>query len=170
MTQNEIYEYTLKNIMNIILTNKQKMIREEDLKNLCDNTIDFSQIISDVYLNLQNIGLELITTKFLEKKYYVLTSEGKDDNVSPSQYGTLALIIALSKEVDEDMKLYDLKEMFKEVWASDVEFLIENDYLRLIKVDKIEIVKVTPLGKAVLKNIIADLQLKNLINYFEKET
>jgi len=169
MAEDEIYQSTLKNIMNIILISKKNMIREEDLKNICDISLDFAKIISDVYLSLKNIGLELITTKFLEHTYYILTSEGKDDNITPSQYGTLALIIALSKEVDEDIQLNDLKEMFQEVWVTDVEFLIENDYLRRIKNNQNEIIKVSPLGKAVLKNIIGDLKLKNLIEYFESD-
>ena len=86
----------VRNITKLILTNQQKMVREEDLKNLCEGS-NFDQIINEVYLNLKKVGFELITTKFLDQKYYVLTSEGKDDNITPSQYGTLALIVALSK-------------------------------------------------------------------------
>ena len=159
--ENRYIEETAKTITKIILTNKQKMIREEDLKNLCENSLDFNQIINSVYVNLKNVGFELITTKFLEQKYFVLTSEGKDDNITPTQYGILALILALSKEVDENINLNDLKEMFSEVWTSDVEFLIEKDYLRKIKIDNLEVVKITPLAKAVLKNIIQDLKLEN---------
>ena len=112
------YEEAIKKITGIILTNQQRMIREEDLKNVCDPSFDFEQIIKEVYQNLNNVGFELITTKFLEQKYFVLTSEGKDDTITPSQYGTLALILALSKEVDENIKLSDLKEMFLDVWIT----------------------------------------------------
>ena len=164
--EKENFNQIIRKITKLILTNQQKMVREEDLKNLCEGS-NFEQIINDVYLNLKNIGFELITTKFLDQKYYVLTSEGKDDNITPSQYGTLALILALSKEVDENIKLHDLKDIFSEVWTSDVEFLIENDYLRKISIDDFEIVKVTPLGKAALKNIIHDIQLKDLIEVFK---
>jgi len=167
--KNNLYEETLKNITKLVLTNQQKLIREQDLKNLCESSLDFDQIINNVYINLKNIGFELITSKFLNQKYYVLTSEGKDDQITPSQYGTLALILALSKEVDENIKLSDLKEMFSDIWTSDVEFLIENDYLRKININDLEIVKVTPLGKAIMKNIIQGLQLKNLLNVFEEE-
>lgn len=160
-------EETIKKITRIILTNQQRMIREEDLKNVCDPSFDFEQIIKEVYQNLSNVGFELITTKFLEQKYFVLTSEGKDDTITPSQYGTLALILALSKEVDENIKLNDLKEMFLEVWKSDVEFLLENDYIRQINIDDLDIVKITPLGKATLKNVIQTLQLKNIIKIFK---
>lgn len=158
------FEEAVKNITKIILTSPQKMIREDDLRNLSKN-FDFEQIISTVYLNLKKIGFEFIKSNFLDQKFYVLTSEGKDDGITPSQYGTLALILALSKEVDENIKISDLKEIFKEVWADDVEFLIENDYLR--KIEDLDIIKITPLGKAILKNIIQDLNLKNLLNAFK---
>jgi hypothetical protein len=157
-------EEVVRNITRIILTNPQKMIREEDLRNLCKD-FEFNNIISKVYLNLKNVGFELITSKFLDQNYYILTSFGKDDNITPSQYGTLALILALTKEVDENIKINDLKEIFGKVWNSDVKFLIDNDYIR--EFENLGIIKVTPLGKALLKNIVQDLQLKNLLRIFE---
>ncbi|MFX1364677.1 MAG: hypothetical protein ACFFCE_12885 [Promethearchaeota archaeon] len=157
-------EEIVKNITKIILTNPQKVIREEDLRNL-SKELDFEQIMSEVYLNLRNVGFELIKTKFLEQQYYVLTTDGKDDNITPSQYGILALIIALSKEVDENIKIKDLKEIFSDLWASDIQHLIDNDYLRMF--EELGIIKVTPLGKAIMKNVIKDLRLQNLLNLFE---
>ena len=142
------------------------MIWEEDLKNLSKD-LNFEQVMSGVYVNLKNIGFELIKTKFLEQTFYILTSEGKDDDVTPSQYGALALIVALSKEVDENIKIEDLKEIFNEIWDTDIQFLIENDYLR--KFDELGIIKVAPLGKAIMKNIIVDIKLKNLLNLFKEE-
>lgn len=162
----EEIEEVIKNITKIILTNPQKMIREEDLKNLSKD-FNFEQVMSEIYVNLKNIGFELIKTKFLEQTFYILTSEGKDDDVTPSQYGTLALIVALSKEVDENIKIEDLKEIFTNVWDTDIQFLIENDYLR--KFDELGIIKVAPLGKAIMKNIIVDIKLKNLLNLFNEE-
>ena len=81
----------------------------------------------------------------------------------------MALVLALSKEVDENIKLDDLKDMFSDVWKSDIEFLIENDYLRQIKIENLNIVKVTPLGKATMKNIIQNLQIKNIIDVFKQK-
>jgi hypothetical protein len=159
-------EEVVRKITKIILTNPQKMIREEDLKNLSKD-LNFEIIMSEIYVNLQNIGFELIKTTFLEQKYYILTSGGKDDNVTPSQYGTLALIIALSKEVDENVKIENLKEIFAEIWDTDIQFLIDNDYLR--KFEELGIIKVAPLGKAIMKNIIRDINLKNLLELFNKE-
>ncbi len=161
----ENIEEAIKNITKIILTNPQMMIREEDLKNLSKD-FDFELIMSDIYVNLQNIGFELIKTTFLEQRFYILTSEGKDDKVSPSQYGSLALILALSKEIDENIKIEDLKEMFNEIWDTDIQFLIENDYLR--KFEELGIIKVAPLGKAIMKNIIPGIQLKNLLELFKE--
>ena len=161
--ENDNFEDVVRNIAKIVLTSPQKMIREEDLRILSKN-FEFEEIISAVYLNLQNIGFEFIKSKFLDQVFYVLTSEGKDDNVLPSQYGTLALILALSKEIDENLEIKDLEEIFKDVWTSDVEFLIENDYLR--KFEDQKILRVTPLGKALLKNVLQDLDLKNLLEAF----
>jgi len=161
--ENNNYEEVVRNIAKIVLTSPQKMIREEDLRILSKN-FEFEEIINSVYLNLQNIGFEFIKSKFLDQVFYVLTSEGKDDNILPSQYGTLALILALSKEIDENLEIKDLEEIFKEVWTSDVEFLIEKDYLR--KFEDQKILRVTPLGKALLKNVIQDLDLKNLLETF----
>lgn len=156
-------------ITKLILTNEQKLIREEDLYNLVDSTLDFNEIINLVYDNLKEVGFELITTTFLDQKYYILTSNGKDDNITPSQYGTLALILTLSKEIDENLKLTDIRDIFSQVWESDIVFLIENDYIRKISINNLEIIKVTPLGKALMKNIIQNIQLKNLVDIFKKE-
>ena len=158
------YEDTVREITKIVLTSPQKMIRKEDLVNL-SRGFDFEKIISDVYQNLTKVGFEFISSNFLGQKYYILTSEGKDDKISPSQYGILALTIALSRELDENINIDDLKNIFFEVWDTDIQFLIEKDFLR--KDDTLKIIKVTPLGKALLKDIIDDLDLKRLINFFK---
>ncbi len=160
------FEDIVKNIAKIVITSLQKMIREEDLLILTKN-LDFEQVISAVYSNLKNVGFEFIKSRFLDQNYYILTSEGKDDRVTPSQYGTLALILALSKELDENLDISDLKDIFKEVWNTDMKFLIENDYLR--KIEHQNILKITPLGKALLKNIIKDIELKNLLEAFKRK-
>jgi len=162
--ENVTFEEVVKNITKIILTSHQKMIREEDLR-IISKDFEFEEIISAVYLNLKNVGFEFIKSKFLDQVYYVLTSEGKDDSITPSQYGTLALILALSKELDENLEINDLEEIFKVVWTSDVEFLIKNDFLR--RFEDQNILRITPLGKALLKNILQDLDLKNLLEAFK---
>lgn len=161
--ENLTFKEVVKNIAKIVLTSPQKMIREEDLR-IISKDFEFEEIISAVYLNLKNIGFEFIKSKFLDQVYYVLTSEGKDDSITPSQYGTLALILALSKEIDENLEINDLEEIFKVVWTSDVEFLIKNDYLR--RFEDQNILRITPVGKALLKNVLQDLDLKNLLEAF----
>ena len=160
------FEAVVKNIAKLVITSPQKMIREEDLMILTKN-LNFEQVISAVYSNLRNVGFEFIKSRFLDQNYYILTSEGKDDRVTPSQYGTLALILALSKELDENLDINDLKDIFKEVWNTDMKFLIENDYLR--RIENQNILKITPLGKALLKNIIKDIELKNLLEAFKRK-
>ncbi|GAG03923.1 unnamed protein product [marine sediment metagenome] len=156
----------IKIITKLILTNQQKVIREEDLKNLSKG-FDFEKIMSEVYLSLKKVGFELIKTNFMEQKFYILTSDGKDDNITPSQYGTLALIIALSKEVDENIKINDLKEIFGDIWSNEIQFLINNNFLR--EFDDLGIIRVSPLGKAAMKNIYKDLKLIDLLNVFKNE-
>ncbi|TXT67014.1 MAG: hypothetical protein BAJALOKI1v1_210016 [Promethearchaeota archaeon] len=163
----DVYNRTVREITRLILTNEKKMIREEDLINLCDESLDFEQIISEIYANLKKVGLDLIVSTFLEQRYYVLTSEGKDDTITPSQYGALAFILALSKEVDDNLNLEDAKQLFSNIWK-DVEFLLKHDYLRKLTIKNLEILKVTPLGKALLKNVIPDLKLKHLLELFKK--
>jgi len=161
------HEDVVKKIARVILTHNQKMIREEDLLNLCRESLIFDDIMIDVYTYLKNVGFDLVKTSFQEQKYYVLIAEGKDDQITPSQYGTLALILALTKEIDENMKINDLKEIFSEVWASDVKTLIEKDYLR--EFEDLEIIKVTPLAKAMFYSIHQDLKLQNLIDIFKNK-
>jgi len=164
--ENQDIENTVRKITKLILTNPQKLIREEDLRTLSSDQ-NFDDLISKVYTNLQNVGFELIKTKFFDQSFYVLTTDGMDDTISPSQYGILALITALSKELEENLPIKDIKELFSDVWDSDVKFLIDNDYLR--ENEDLATIRVTPLGKAILKNIIQDLRLKNLLNVFEQE-
>jgi hypothetical protein len=163
--ESEIVQITRK-IANLILTSPQKMIREEDLKTI-SRDLNFEEIMSEVYLNLQRVGFELIKTNFLGQGYYILTTDGIDDNITPSQYGILAIIAAIGKDLDEVIPIKDIKEIFEEIWDTDLKFLIDNDYIR--KNEEFSIIRLSPLGKAALKNIYNDLQLDNLIKIFENE-
>ncbi|MEJ2279644.1 MAG: hypothetical protein P8Y70_18165 [Candidatus Lokiarchaeota archaeon] len=163
--ESEIVQITRK-IANLILTSPQKMIREDDLKTI-SRDLNFEEIMSEVYLNLQRVGFELIKTNFLGQGYYILTTDGIDDNITPSQYGILAIIAAIGKDLDEVIPIKDIKEIFEEIWDTDLKFLIDNDYIR--KNEEFSIIRLSPLGKAALKNIYNDLQLDNLIKIFENE-
>ena len=156
-------------IAKLILSNKKKMIKEDDLIRLYDKSTksDFDEIFNDLCEQFNKLGFELIKTEFQGNYYYVLTSEGKDDNITPSQYGSLALIAALSKEVNENIKVDELKEIFKDQWNSDIKLLIDYDYLR--KIDNLEIVKITPIGKAILKEILPNLSIDSLLDIVEND-
>ena len=164
--QTKEYIEVVRKITKLVLTSPQKMIRENDLQNLCLE-FNFDDIIRDVYTNLKNLGFEFIKSKFLDQNYYVLTVEGKDDTLTPVQYGILALVLSISKELDENLKVSDLKEIFKEVWNSDFKLLIEKDYLR--ELEDLAIIKITPLGKAILKELLPDLTLGNLLDILKNE-
>ena len=158
----------IREIAKLILTNEKKMVKEEDLIRLYDkSTSDFDETFKALYEQFNKLGFELIKSEFQGNNYYVLTSEGKDDKITPSQYGSLALIAALSKEVNENIKIEDIKEIFKDQWNLDIKFLIENDFLR--KIEDLGIVKITPIGKAILKEILPDLSLDTLLDIFEVE-
>ncbi len=166
MSQNSLNE-TIKTIGKYLIQNQQRMVREEDLKNLCPSSVDFNQLISPLYTKYKEIGIELISSNFLGEKYYILTMEGKDKSISPGQYGILALLIAYSNEIDENMNLSEIKEIFSDVWTTDIQIFLDQDYLRIITMNDHEVMRVTPLGKSLLKNIIKDLKLKNLMELFE---
>ncbi len=161
------HDDVVKKIARVILTHPQKMIREEDLMYLCEESIQLDDVMIDVYTYLKNVGFDLVKTSFQEQKYYVLIAEGKDDQITPSQYGSLALIMALAKEIDENMKIEDLKEIFSEAWTLDIKPLIEKDYLR--EFDELGIIKITPLAKAMFYSVHQDLKLQNLIDIFKNK-
>ena len=47
-------------------------------------------------------------------------------------------------------------------------FLIKNNYLAQIKSRDYHLIKITPIGKGVLKNIISEINLKKILEIFEK--
>ncbi|MCK4281693.1 MAG: hypothetical protein KAX10_06235 [Candidatus Lokiarchaeota archaeon] len=157
----------VKKISKIILINEKKMIRERDLIEMCSNLENFNDIIKKVHNNLKNIGFELVKTSYLEEKYYILTTEGKEKALSPIHYGILAIIIALNNEIGENLNYFELKNILKDVWEN-VEYLIKNNYLAQIKSRDYHLIKITPIGKGVLKNIISEINLKKILELFEK--
>ena len=66
--RNTNFEDTIEQITRLILTSPQKMIREEDLRNLSKN-FNFEDIISNIYMNLKKVGFEIVTSKFLNQKF-----------------------------------------------------------------------------------------------------
>ncbi|MHA1782765.1 MAG: hypothetical protein ACTSUL_04975, partial [Promethearchaeota archaeon] len=86
MSEENEFNENVRKISRLILTSPQKLIREEDLRNMIKDH-DFNQIIGKVYHDLKQVGFELIKTKFQDETYYILTTEGKDDEITPTQYG-----------------------------------------------------------------------------------
>ncbi len=155
------------------LKNRMKKIQEGDFTSIVpitkdDEIGDLAQSFNIMITKLEeaNTRIEELHGKQMEKAEH-LASLGEiaaglaHDIKNPIAGMKGALEIIHDKTDDSDTN----KEIFKEVWAADVEFLIENDYLR--KIEDLDIIKITPLGKAILKNIIQDINLKNLLNAFK---
>ena len=160
-----VIETDITRLSQYILQNKLGMIREQDLQNLCASVEEFVQIIPKLIENFRNIGLSLARTTFKGEKYFVLTSPGKDPSISPSMYGTLALILSMYTELGVlNMPHKEIKKLFQEVW-SDVELLIDVNYLQVDSTQQEDQLLITPLGKAAFKNIAKNLKFKELIDF-----
>ena len=106
-------EILLQQISRLIIQNKKKIVSERDIINLCSNEEKYKRIIPVLVQNFKLIGFSLIRTTFQGKRYFVLTTPGKDDVISPSMYGTLGLIIALYNDVVINLELFKIKHIFK---------------------------------------------------------
>ena len=157
-------EVLLQQISRLIIQNKKKIVNERDIINLCSNDEEYKEIIPILVQNFKLIGFSLIRTTFQGKRYFVLTTPGKDDIISPSMYGTLGLIIALYNEVGREIELSNIKQIFKELW-NEVEELITHNYLQISKDKGSETVSITPIGKAAFKNILKDLNLPKILTF-----
>ncbi|WP_457558383.1 hypothetical protein [Candidatus Harpocratesius sp.] len=154
-------------ICQIILQNQTPQIKEEDIKNLIQND-SFEGIMSQVIKQLKNIGFSLVRTSFLGEKFYVLTSPGKDEKISPTMYGILVSLIALYKELGTNITEQELKKIFKNVW-NECSLLIEYKYLEIHEQEGIKKVLITPIGKAVCKDIVNNVDLHEILSFLEKK-
>lgn len=161
-------EILLQQISRLIIQNKKKIVNERDIINLCSNEEEYKRIIPVLVQNFKLIGFSLIRTTFQGKRYFVLTTPGKDDAISPSMYGTLGLIIALNNEVGRNIELIKFKQIFKELW-DEVEELITHKYLQISKDKGMDILTITPIGKAAFKNILKELNLPKILSFQDLE-
>ena len=161
-------EILLQQISRLIIQNKKKIVKERDIINLCSDDEEYKRIIPVLVQNFKLIGFSLIRTTFQGKRYFVLTTPGKDDAISPSMYGTLGLIIALYNEVGRNIELTKIKQIFKELW-DEVEELITHNYLQISKDKGTEIITITPIGKAAFKNILKELNLPKILSFQDLE-
>jgi len=161
-------EILLQQISRLIIKNKKKIVKERDIINLCSDEEEYKRIIPVLVQNFKLIGFSLIRTTFQGKRYFVLTTPGKDDAISPSMYGALGLIIALYNEVGRNIELTKIKQIFKELW-DEVEELITHNYLQISKDKGIDILTITPIGKAAFKNILKELNLPKILSFQDLE-
>ena len=157
-------EILLQQISRLIIQNKKKIVNERDIINLCSDEEEYKEIIPILVQNFKLIGFSLIRTTFQGKRYFVLTTPGKDDIISPSMYGTLGLIIALYNEVGREIELIKIKQIFKELW-DEVEELITHNYLQISQDNGSETLSITPIGKAAFKNILKELNLPKILSF-----
>lgn len=157
-----VNETNINRLSQVIL--QGRMIRQQDLQNLCSSAEEFVQTIPELIKNFQAIGLSLARTTFKGDKYFILTSPGKDPSISPSMYGTLALILTMYNEIGSDLPVEQMRKLFQEVW-SDVEQLMDANYLQVDSTQQEEHLLITPMGKAAFKNIVKNLKFKELIDF-----
>ncbi|MHA1775381.1 MAG: hypothetical protein ACTSWC_01330 [Promethearchaeota archaeon] len=115
---------------------------------------------------LKQIGFSLIRTNFLGEKYYVLTTPGKDEKISPIMYGILGSLVALYNELGTTISKKDLKNIYRDVW-NECNLLIENGYLAIVEEDGIKKVLITPIAKGVCKDLLKNFNLKEILQLLE---
>lgn len=145
----------------LLLLNEKRMAREQDLVNLTGSVDILEEIIPELTTRFHSLGLSLVRTKFQGDRYYVLTAPGKDEKISPKMYGTLAILIATFNDLGSELSVQELKQIFEEIWE-EIEQLITMNYLIQYSNNGVECLTVTPLGKAVFKNISKELDLKKI--------
>lgn len=153
-------------ICRLILQNEKKMTKEQDLINLCENPEELEELLPDIVSRFEQIGFNLVRSKYRNEKYYVLTSIGKDDQISPKMYGTLGLIIAFFNELGDEQPVSELKHIFSVVW-DEITQLINLNYLHIYQGTQGELLAITPLGKACFRNVLKDLDFKKFLQLGE---
>lgn len=159
-------ELKIQRFSRLLLENPNQMTKEQDLKNLCENEDEFDEILPEIVARFNKLGISLVRTVFHQEKYFVLTSPGKDDKVSPSMYGILGLLAATFNSLGANLSLNQLKDLFHEVW-NDIEQLVTVHYLEIVSNGTTETLEITPIGKAALKNILKGFDLKEFIKLEE---
>lgn len=165
----ENYEVKLKKLARIFLESEKKMIRRDDLLAYVHDAEILDSMISDLLERFEPLGYEMIRTKYLNDVYYVLTSSGVDKNLTPTMYGALAILLALNREFGKDLQYLKAKELFIEIW-DQIEFLIENNYLDKITIKGEDYVVLTPVGKAMFKNVIANINIEQILKNLSPES
>ena len=160
------YEEKIKKISKIFLEGTNRMLSEKDLLNYLDNFNLLEEILDDLNARFENIGYEIISTVFQKEKYYLLVTEGKDMRLNPEQYGILAIILGINKDINRDLTVNEFKDLFSNVWR-DIEYLQKSGYLSENTINNKTHIILTPLTKILFKNVIEQIGLTKILNEFE---
>ena len=150
-------------ISKFIVQNSRGMVHEQAVVNLFASVDEYSQVIKEIVKRFRSIGITLVRTEFEGKRYFVVSSPGKDEQVSPAMYGVLGIIIAMYNEIGSELSVKKLKNVLNDVW-NEVELLIEANYLSKIKKDNETMLILTPIAKAATQKIAKELNIRDLIN------
>ena len=156
-------EQKIQQVSRLILQNKSGMVQEQDIINLFPNTDEYAEAIKQIVFRYRQIGLSLVRTDFKGKKYYVVSSPGKDDQISPAMYGALGIIVAMYNELGTVVSISKLKEVLSDVW-NEIELLQEANYLEEHEENGEKKLILTPLAKAATQKIAGGLKIRDFID------
>lgn len=159
----------IERLCRFISVNSTGMTKEQDLINLCSGIDQLEQLIPEITHRFEQVGFSLVRSKFQGDRFYVLTTPGKDDRISPRMYGILGILIATFNELGPELEVKTVKELFHDMWG-DIEQLIALNYLQYSPQGTTTNLIVTPIAKAALKNVLKSLELKNLFKVIGSET
>lgn len=160
------YEKKVKKISKIFLEGTSRMLSEKDLLNYLDNSDLLEDVLDDLNARFENIGYEIISTVYLKKKFYLLVTQGKDMRLNPEQYGILAIILGINKEIGRNLTMNEVKELFSNVWR-DIKYLIEFGYLSENTIKNETHIILTPITKILFKNVIDQIGITKILSEFK---
>ncbi len=158
----------IEKICRILITNQKLMIQEKDIQNLCSSLTEYQTIMRSVITRLKKVGFRVIRSSFKDKKYLLVATLGKDPKLSPSLYGTLALILAYFNEFGDEIEVSEIQSTFKEVWTQ-IEVLIDEKYLTVEQRGKTKNLQVMPVSKAIFKDLLPKLTIDSLLQQLQED-
>ena len=150
-----------------LLSSEKRYVREQDLLNFCESKNQFVAIIKELRALFSKLGISLIRTTYGKDRYYVLTRPGKETDLSAELYGVLTLLLATYNELGKDITLDEIKQLFNQGW-SYIEQLIEKGYLGIVERNSNKYLELTPVAKAIFKDVAKSLKLKDIFAEIEE--
>ena len=125
-----------------------------------DGERGFKKAMKDVLIRIQAVGFKIVRTTFKGKRYYIPATQGKDPNLSPSDYGLLALILAYFQEFGQVLSLDDVLDTFRE-FETAIEDLAEKGYLLIESSsdENVKIIRPQPIFKVIFKDFLPSLNI-----------